>query len=146
MTVLQRQEPTTPDPRGRKHVATTVATAQQLYADGEGWGAKRITSFLNERGIEVHENTVRQWVRPELAEKRREDQRRVAAARRGGDLNAGRRTPILDRMVALRSAGVSYRCIAVVIQMDMGVTMNGDAVRYHVRLRREPVLPARRSA
>lgn len=55
-------------------------------------------------------------------------------------------TPVLDRIVALRDAGVSAASIAAVIALDQKVMLTPHQVRYALRTMREPRHAIRRSA
>lgn len=110
-----------------------------MYGDGDSWTPTQIARYLAAQGTVVHVATVREWVIPGLAE-RRQKRQNLARQRRARGVTAKPRTlsPLLDRMISLRAAGLSYGGIVIVIRLDWRVVLSEDQVRYAIRMRREP--------
>ena len=129
------------DHRQRRHSTKTIALARRMYGNGDAWTPVQIRMYLAGNGIDVALYTIRCWVVPgELEEQRRRN--RESYHRRRNNTVVG----LLDRMLELRSAGLSFAAIAKVIGLDYGVRMNADQARYYVNERREPVQPKKRAA
>lgn len=136
------------NPRGRRHTMKTVRLARQMYGDGTTWTPTQIKHYLAGRGIQVALHTVRLWVIPGMAEDHREKNRESYHRRRSGRRAkpATSETPLLDRMLVLREAGLTLPAIAAVIRLDYGITMTTEQVRYYVNERREPKRPKKLAA
>lgn len=123
------------DARTRRHSTRTVAIARDLHASG--MNPDRIVRALrDDYGVEVSRSTVSYWVRPWTYEQQLRSQR---------EARQRNRTPILDRMRALRAAGVTYASIGRVVGVDFGVRLDEAQVRYYMRVGREPRLPKKRA-
>jgi hypothetical protein len=116
--------------------------AREMYGDGDAWSLTQIARYLTAQGTPVDRITVKRWVLPGFAEQRRREQRDAASRRRA----RVRSVPVLARMRDLRTAGLSYAGIAIVLRLDWGLEMSADHVRYYMRKGREPRLPKRRAA
>lgn len=123
----------------RRHNSATVRRAREMYGDGDSWTPTQIARYLVAQGTVVHVATVREWVIPGLAE-RRQKRQNLARQRKARGITARPRTlsPLLDRMISLRAAGLSYGGIVIVIRLDWRVVLTEDQVRYAIRMRREP--------
>jgi hypothetical protein len=125
-----------------RHTTGTMLLARTMYGDGDAWSPTEIVRYLAEQGVIVDRVTVLRWVDPGFAERRRREQRDAAKRRRARVAP----TLVLDRMRELRSAGLSFSGIAVVVRLDWGVDLSGDQVRYYLRTGREPRIPKRKAA
>lgn len=126
-----------------RHTSGTVALAKTMYGNGDAWTPTEIARYLAEQGTPASVVTIRRWVDPNFAERRRIAQRAAARARRGAPVVS--QTPMLDRMRELRAGGVFFSQIAVVLRIDHGLKMSEGQVRYYLRKGREPMLPSRRA-
>lgn len=126
----------------RQHTSSMMVLARSMYGDGDAWTPTQIAGYLTGQGTPVDRITVRRWVDPVFAEQRRREQR-AAARRRRTRVRSG---PLLTRMRDLRSAGMPFASIAIVLRVDWGVDLTPDGVRYYMRKGREPKLPKRRAA
>lgn len=134
------------DHRKRKHSMATVRLARKLYGDGDAWTPSQIRDYLAEQGIRVHRNTVALWVVPGLDEHHRRQNNDSYRRRRAGQPRLKRsETPLLDRMLEMRAAGLSFTAVANMMRLDYGLDMTTDTARYYVRAGREPRLPAQRA-
>jgi hypothetical protein len=124
-----------------RHTSGTVALAKTMYGDGDAWTPTQIARYLAEQGTPASVVTIRRWVDPDYAERRRIAQRAEARARRGAPVVSD--TPMLDRMRQLRAGGVFFSQIALVLRIDHGLKLTEGQVRYYLRKGREPVLPKR---
>ncbi len=130
--------------RGRRFSAALVAEANRLH-DG-GWSAYAIAALFRRRGTHVDERTVKAWVDPDTAARRREQtrqrMRRINAERTGGRLGAGPpRSPDFRfaRIVSLRALGLSRAAVAKVMTFDFPDTPVTEAeVRYALEVGRPP--------
>jgi hypothetical protein len=121
-----------------------VTLARRMYGDGDAWTIWQIRNYLREHhGCEsLSENTVRWWVRPEEAEHYRKQNLARQHARRAARKAAAQ--PVADdvdsvldtatrrlrRLRALRAAGVSFTAISKVFELDTGVHLDADQLRY----------------
>jgi hypothetical protein len=125
-----------------RHTTGTMLLARTMYGTGDAWTPTEIVRYLAEQGVVVDRVTVLRWVDPGFAERRRREQR-DAAKRRRARVAA---VPVLDRMRELRSAGLSFSGIAIVVLLDWGIDLSADQVRYYMRTGREPRIPKRKAA
>ena len=142
-------DPPARDPRQRRHAASTVKLARTMYSDGEAWTPSQIRRYLRDvRGIDVSLTTVKTWVVPGAAENQQRANLASYHRRRNGTTGPpGRKAgALLPRMRALREIGVAYSGIAKVIQLDHGVRLTEDQVRYYLKAGREPRVARRASA
>lgn len=139
------------DPRGRRHSMKTVQLARRMYADG-AWSIQQIRDYFDRKGLRISENTIRYWVIPGLAEAQRRDNLARYHARRAALAAATAPaeppvpesdTPVLDRMLELREARLSFTAIAAVVGVDYGIRLTTEQARYYVQSRREPHRPKR---
>jgi hypothetical protein len=115
-----------------------------MYANGTAFNCHQIARYLTEQtGMRVDHITVRTWVDDEYREYRNERRRELRRLR--NQHRAITATPILDRMLELRGAGVSLKSIAAIMRLDEGIVLNADQVRYYLRVRHEPFRRKRRS-
>jgi hypothetical protein len=126
--------------RPRRYTSATVSRAREMYGDGDAWTPTQIQRYLAGQGLhDLHVETVRDWVIPGVAEDRRRRQNEATRRRRRGEKAKARtQTPALDRMRQLRAAGASCGAIAVVMNLDWGLDLTDDRVRYWLRVGREP--------
>lgn len=105
-----------------RHSAATMLEAQRLAA--AGWTSQGIVRVFARNGITVTERTVKRWVDPDFAAKRRRSQvlreREKNAAARGGRLAGPPRSPEFRqaRIESLAKLGVSMAAIAKVMSFD----------------------------
>jgi hypothetical protein len=139
------------DPRQRRHSTKTMALARRMYGAGNSWTPTQIKNYLATNGVRVSLNTIRLWVIPGMADEHRHANKANAARRQARKNQApppvGPAAPVglLDRMLALRHAGLPFVSIAKVIDLDYGVVMSGEQVRYYIRTRREPKQPKKKA-
>jgi hypothetical protein len=118
----------------QRHTTATMQRAREMYGDGDSWSLTQIARYLR-----VDRATVKRWVIPEFAERRRAQQRAAIARKRSEG-------QMLDRMRELRAAGMPHSGIAIILRLDWGVDANADRVRYWLRVGREPRTVKRRAA
>lgn len=126
--------------------------AQDMYADGEGWGIEEIRRHLAERGVlgvsgrPLAWDTVRRWADPSY-EARKRDLDRVRKRenyRRSHHVKAFRvmddmaEAAKVDRLLELRDCGVSFASLVKIIALDFGDHLTVEQVRYAVSTRRWP--------
>lgn len=132
------------DPRLRRHTTGTMQLARRMYGNGDSWTPTQIRTYFADRGTDVSLNTVRIWVIPGIAAEQRKQNTASYHRRQGAPPPSA--TPILDRMLELRSAGLTFTAIASVVRLDLGLPLDREQARYYVNARREPVQPKRRAA
>lgn len=118
---------------GVRHSSATIAEARELARGG--WSAYAIAQILQRRGTRVSEGTVRTWVDPRHAERRRLAQRQRMNQSRARGLGAPwmhvDATPEYKaaRLRALADAGVGPAHIARVLTLDFGAEVTENMVR-----------------
>ncbi len=106
-------------------VARVVAMAEA------GWLPAQIQRALAKADIRVSQTTIKVWIDPEYAERRRRSQRIKRRDERSG-------APLLNRMRRLYDAGLSFPSIAIVMSVEEGIPMTSHMARYWLKSGREP--------
>lgn len=131
--------PTPPRPaKQRRYPMSMVTLARRMYSDGDAWTPTQIRNYLRERyDLDVSLTTIRCWVVPGEADAQR--RRNIESYQRRKDPRGGRRaadrgwTTAADRVArlkVLRDAGLSFRSCAIVLEVDTGVQLTDEQVRY----------------
>jgi hypothetical protein len=108
-----------------KHTTATMATAQAMYADGQGWTPTQIARYLLAHGTPVSVTTIRRWVDPEWAERRRAQQRKPSSKQPSDERAA------LRKILHLRTEhGVSYSALSVILREYHGVELDENRIRH----------------
>lgn len=137
--------------------SATVALARAMYGDGDSWTPTQIWRYLNQQGHPVCLKTVRRWVVPGCNEDhlrrnaayyaQKEQRDRTDTVPTAEPMAVAEPTPPATtpygRMRQLRDAKMSYRGIATILQLDFGLDVNVDRVRYCLRVGRCPTAPYR---
>jgi hypothetical protein len=126
-----------------------METARRMHAGG--WKITEIRDYLAARGVERSWDTVKGWVDPEWAERRREAHR--ANKRKHWRRKAGNRVAFrvldehtkLDVMRELRAEGLSHSAIAGAFKVLLSEELSRSQVEYALEHGRYPARARRAS-
>ncbi len=124
--------------RSPRHTSSTVALARSMYGAGDAWTPTQIARYLADHGKLVSVATIREWVIPGLAEKRRRAQNARTRQRAAGQPTPPEPTPLLDRIRQLREQEIGYRAIGIVLGVYEGAPLTAHQVRHALTAGREP--------
>ena len=108
--------------------AKVVRFAQELHANGRS--IDEIREACGKYGPTPAWSTVREWIDPDYRHRRivrdRTRWRRLHPEQKPEEVSE----IIARRMQQLRDAGLSFRSISAVVELDFGVTLDHERVRY----------------
>jgi hypothetical protein len=108
----------------RRYPAKVMRFARRLHE--EGYRLFEIEAALKRQGYTPSMYTIRRWTHPEVVDydraRRRRPPRRIVRSS-GWFIK-------LARMKQLRDAGCSYASVTIVMNLDFGLSLTSDQVRY----------------
>lgn len=117
------------DPRGTRHTMPTIREVQRLA--GQGHNPTQIQALLKANGTHVSRDAICRWTIPGYAEERDASRTRRKREARGDIRALGPTTGArYARMRQLRSAGLTFTAIAVVMNLDYDLEVSSETVRY----------------
>lgn len=124
--------------------AQAMATARRM-SEGGDWQQVQIRAYLASRGQPVSRSTLKAWIDPDFAARRREsDKLRKRSAWRERNGRYGCKVLDVDLLLALRvNDGLSYAAISKVAARIYGEKLSADQVRDRLIRRGVPKNPAK---